>query len=191
MKICNKCGETKPLEEFYKRSDSKGVRSPCKKCLGRYKDITCTVCGKIHNHYSMGRKSIVCEECYPKYRAMYNLFYSAMYRSNCKKLEFNLTLDWLLTRGDFCSKTGIKLTYSGNGKNYTTRLPTCASIDKIDPTKGYTIDNCQLVCWWYNVSKQTFTEEEVYSLAKCLVTFYETNRAPNANKMVRIGQEII
>jgi hypothetical protein len=43
------------------------------------------------------------------------------------------------------------------------------SIDKIDPAKGYTIDNCQVVSWWYNVTKQRFTDKEVLELCKAVV----------------------
>jgi len=34
MKVCNKCGEEKSLDEFYKSSKTKsGYRSPCKSCI--------------------------------------------------------------------------------------------------------------------------------------------------------------
>ncbi len=35
--------------------------------------------------------------------------------------------------------------------------------------KGYIPDNVQLVCWCYNVAKQTWTDEDVLKLAKGLL----------------------
>jgi hypothetical protein len=179
-KVCTKCKEDKPLTEYYKRSDSKGFRSHCKKCCGDYQDIICSVCGKEHSHYSVGRKSLVCVDCYPKYRQAYLLIELAKYRAKQRQIKFNLTLDWVLERLTSCPKTGIPFTFGDNGGNYKTRAATTPSIDKIDPTKGYTPENCQVVCWWYNVSKQQFNDEEVYELCKATVTMYEMNRVQNA-----------
>ncbi len=47
------------------------------------------------------------------------------------------------------------------GKNIRTRHPNSPSLDQINPQGGYTTDNVQVVAWWYNVSKQQFTDEEV------------------------------
>lgn len=44
-----------------------------------------------------------------------------------------------------CEITGIPFTY-------TARSPTGLSIDRIDPTKGYTHDNIRFVCWWINAA---------------------------------------
>ena len=44
-----------------------------------------------------------------------------------------------------------------------------ASLDRIDPKKGYTKDNVLIVCWEANRSKALLTPEKFYMLAK----FYE------------------
>ena len=52
-----------------------------------------------------------------------------------------------------CAISKIKLTFTkGEG-----HIPTNASIDRIDPHKGYTKDNVQIVAWQVN----TPTQEEV------------------------------
>lgn len=43
------------------------------------------------------------------------------------------------------------------------------SLDKIDPSGGYTKSNVQVVCWWYNASKQQFTDAEVLTLCEAVV----------------------
>ena len=90
-------------------------------------------------------------------------------------MDFNLDLDWLYKRLYFCERTGIEFNIGYNGSNYSDRDLRTPSIDKINPELGYTKDNCQIVCWWYNVSKQRFTDEEVIELCRKVVDFYDTN----------------
>lgn len=48
-----------------------------------------------------------------------------------------------------CAISKVKLTFTkGEG-----HIPTNASIDRIDPRKGYTKDNIQIVAWQVNVMK--------------------------------------
>jgi hypothetical protein len=186
-KLCTKCKKEKPTTEYFNRSDSKGLRSWCKECSGNYKKVICTVCGVVHSRYSTGRKSDVCKECYPKYRQAYNLYYAAKQRAEKNKIPFNLTLKWVLDRLSFCPKTGLPFTYRENGNNYSNRKATTPSIDKIDPFLGYTMDNCQVVCWWFNVSKQQFTDTEVIDLCKRVCSISEMNSVLN----VQVEEKII
>lgn len=189
-KHCNKCNTTLPTTQFFKRGDGKGLRSFCKKCHGHVPDKVCPVCNTIHTGYSNGRKSNVCSTCYPKYRQAYNLLHAAEYRAKKKNLEFSLTIEWLLERFTSCPKTGMPFTYLDNGNNYRNRKVSTPSIDKIDPSKGYTQENCQVVCWWYNVSKQQFTEQEVYNLCKAVVISYVTNNVQPVQQMEETERKI-
>lgn len=77
---------------------------------------------------------------------------SACYqRAKKKGLEFSLTEEWMLEklRGGICEITGTKLQYGARGFNERNR-PWGPSIDRKDRSKGYTPENCQLVCWLYN-----------------------------------------
>jgi len=92
-------------------------------------------------------------------------------RAKEKNLEFNLTEEWLkekLERGR-CEATGIKFD--------TTKAPFMnpfyPTIDRVDSSKGYTIDNCQLVCHMYNIAKSEFPEEVFTQWAKAYVETYE------------------
>jgi hypothetical protein len=44
-----------------------------------------------------------------------------------------------------------------------------ATIDKIDPRKGYTKDNCRVICWWYNCAKQQHTDEVMLNMCKAVI----------------------
>lgn len=45
--------------------------------------------------------------------------------------------------------------------------PQSPSIDRRDNNKGYTEDNCRVVCYWYNMAKGPWEEERVRDLIRC------------------------
>lgn len=95
-------------------------------------------------------------------------------RATCKKdekqREFNLTHEWFQKRLDknVCEVTGIPFVLK-LGKTTYSRSPFQPSVDRIDRTKGYTIDNCQLVCLIYNTSKSVYLHEDLMKLARALI----------------------
>jgi len=50
-----------------------------------------------------------------------------------------------------------------------TNTPWVAHIDRIVPEKGYTEDNCRLVCAMYNIAKKNWTDKDVIKMAKGLL----------------------
>jgi hypothetical protein len=82
--------------------------------------------------------------------------------------EFTLTLEWVeehLASG-VCEVSGHPL-----GK-LSSRDPWAPSIDRIDSGKGYTPENCQVVCWIYNRAKGADSDAEVLEMARFLVLRY-------------------
>ena len=65
--------------------------------------------------------------------------------------------------------TNFNFDLKEQGKDFSSRTPWSPSIDKIDPKGGYTQKNCRVVAWWYNVAKQTFSDNEVLELCKAVV----------------------
>lgn len=61
-----------------------------------------------------------------------------------------------------CSRTGIKFTADHNSEAGSG--PFQPSVDRIDSTKPYTLDNVQLVVWMYNRMKGEHTTEEFAEL---------------------------
>lgn len=54
--------------------------------------------------------------------------------------------------------SGLDMTFKiGHG-----RIPTNLSIDKVDPSKGYTVDNIQLVCSAVNAMKSDLDYDTFY-----------------------------
>ena len=57
------------------------------------------------------------------------------------------------------------------GKKGTKRNLHGPSIDRIDNNKGYTTDNCQIVCNMYNTGKGQHTDLEFLDFCKKVVEF--------------------
>lgn len=166
MKRCTKCLSEKDEKNFYTNGKNKiGYRQPCIQCTKEGRLKACVSCG--NTFLPNGSVANRCPECYILYRQAYTLVSSAEYRARKKGIEFSLTTEWVMNKlKNPCPRTGVTFTFSNNGSDYSGRKPTCPSLDKIDPYKGYTPDNVQVVCWWYNVSKQQFTDAEVLEFCK-------------------------
>lgn len=96
-------------------------------------------------------------------RKILSRLHGAKERSKRLCLPYNLTMDWYLAHFNVCEKTGIDLEVAGRGH------PFDAEIDRIDPNKGYTMDNCRLVCAAYNRAKMNWTDADVLKMAQGLV----------------------
>ena len=82
---------------------------------------------------------------------------------------FNLRREWLLEKLErgYCEATGILFQYeAGNGSASKGKYG--PSIDRIDSSKGYTEDNCQVVIFQYNVAKGQWSESDLRNLAEAI-----------------------
>jgi hypothetical protein len=83
--------------------------------------------------------------------------------------ETNLTIEWIeekIKKG-FCETTGIPFDFNDRKGSWA---PFSPSVDRIDSKKGYTIDNCRVVCKIYNMAKNQFTDEDVIVMSKALAS---------------------
>lgn len=86
-------------------------------------------------------------------------------------MAFNLTIPWVLERLRIpCQKTGFAYRILDKSRNMKDRHPMSPSLDKINPARGYTKANTQVVSWWYNCAKQRFTDSQVLELCQAVVT---------------------
>ena len=98
------------------------------------------------------------------------LLNAAKARATEKNLEFNITKEWVLdklTKGK-CEATGLDIVLTGYLDSQVSN-PYAPSIDRRDNSKGYTVDNSQLVLVAYNKFKSDYDEQEVLTIAKALV----------------------
>lgn len=71
-----------------------------------------------------------------------NLFHTCKSRAKKKSLDFTLTKTWIEIRLQLgvCELTGLPFSMDRDN-------PFTPSVDRIDTSKGYTEDNCRLICW--------------------------------------------
>lgn len=153
---------------------------------------TCTYCGIEHQiKGNTKRKSKICSSCYPFHRRAVNLYSAARYRANKLNLPIDISVDWVfweLFKG--CMMLGVPFEFNSIGKNIKHRHPLSPSLDRIVPELGYTTQNTRVVCWWYNVTKQQYSDKDVYDLCKQLVNFSEMKLAHNAENLTETEMAI-
>ena len=112
--------------------------------------------GKLKDYLdrSKGERKKKRETYYSEHYA-HNMFVNAKARAKRKNITFTLTEEWIVEKltEDRCDRLGISM--SGKGKR-TFNTP---SIDRLDPKKGYTPDNCRIICWGWNAFKGAWGEE--------------------------------
>jgi len=91
------------------------------------------------------------------------LLYAAKQRAITKNWEYDLDFEWMLKNTpEYCPKCKIKLNF-GMERNMN---PWAPSIDRKDPNKGYTKNNCLITCWMYNCGKNAYNEEILYKICR-------------------------
>jgi len=143
MKICSKCSEPKPTNQFYK-------------CGGGYRRTWCKSCNKTLRRTSYAEQDV-----------RYGMLWRAQYRTKIHNLPaMNITI------ADFevpthCPILGIPLFVGkkGGGDN-------SPSLDQIVPGDGYVKGNVQVMSTKANAMKSNATPEELLSFANWVKQIY-------------------
>lgn len=96
------------------------------------------------------------------------IFNRARSRAKLKGFEFTLTQEWvkLKLQHGVCEASGLPFSHDlGSAQDPNPWSPT---VDRRDPKAGYTLENCRLVVWAFNVAKNAWSDEVVLVLAKAL-----------------------
>jgi hypothetical protein len=121
----------------------------------------------------------------PRGRALV-LWCSAKHRAKRYKLQFDLPKEWIedkLIKG-CCDMTGIQFDLSTGGGRRN-RHPYAPSIDRINSSGGYTVDNCRVVIWHVNTALAQYGDEALYKLAEALVARRkQANRKPRNKRTI-------
>lgn len=138
MRPCNTCGSFLPSDanNFYQKKDG-SLSSECRGCFRQRSSRN-----QKSRHQTGGTD--------------YHLGYiTRAAKQRAKKFGLSYDIDvhfihTLLKEQEFCCAISkVELTFTkGEG-----HIPTNASIDRIDPHKGYTKENVQIVAWQVNVMK--------------------------------------
>ena len=173
MKRCNQCSEWKPLGDY------RSKKARCNECLQINHRNWCANNPERLKTYK-SRYSVKSSQ-----RARTNrnnpvgkakqLVTTARNRANRAKMQFDLSweiaLKLMLENNFKCARTGVTFDFTVEGYTKSNRNPRSPSIDRIDNSLGYTIDNVQIVCWFYNVAKSTFDENDVWDFMRKAILF--------------------
>jgi hypothetical protein len=90
------------------------------------------------------------------------MLYNAKQRAKKKGLEFNIEIEELY-QPTHCPIFGIELMYGGTGKTAKGygAYENAASLDRIDPKKGYVKGNIQFISMSCNYAKNNMTHTEM------------------------------
>lgn len=151
---CYKCGLNKTPPDFHKGPNRTGPRSQyasyCKECISAYSKQYEYKYRETRVAYRQRVKHT------PEVKLKQLLKTNTVDRS---QLDFEWCWDRLDTLHFKCEVTGKAFTWGS-------KEPTSLSIDRIDPTKGYTKDNVRFVCWWINAAMGTWGEDTIRELIK-------------------------
>ena len=156
--LCHICGEYKEPSEFtYAGAD--------KYTLRQNKECRCNSC-KLEQ-----RKAAIAtyDNDVKLEKVLQARWLAAKSRAIDKSIPFTITKEDLLTvwkaQNGKCAISGLDMTYElGEGRIYTN-----VSIDQILPSKGYTIDNIQLVCMAVNQLKSDLDMDTILILCSAIV----------------------
>jgi hypothetical protein len=155
---CYRCGSVKLLQHFRPDEYRNGIKTNvCRECEKKRSRVWSK---KYHSDVKRGK---------PLTKAT-GLLTGARYRSRKHNLECDLDLPWILERVSrgFCEVTGLPFVFDPDEPERPGARAFSPSLDRKDPSKGYTKDNTQVVVWVYNGAKGSNTHEDVLKMAEAL-----------------------
>lgn len=177
MKYCKRCDSEKEESKFYK---SKGTLSPyCKKCTKEYRRERRKNNPELKEKQNRRRRERRRSD--PEYRRKINkqkrkhfrnriTYYkwiSAKQRAEERGLEFTIEEEDIEIP-EYCPLLGVKIEV-GTRDNYEYS----PSLDRKDPTKGYTKDNIWVISKKANSMKNSATLKEIKTFYKNLIKHLE------------------
>lgn len=161
-KKCCTCKVIKPITHYYKYARAKdGYNWRCKLCY-KPNSISPIVADKVGcpKGYKGNTPINLLELRHPKIKPsfIHNMYRMASMRSASKRQEFTITKDDLCNLiNNFCDN---------NYYSISSKDPFQPSIDRLDNSKGYTLNNIR-ICWLIeNYCKNTFNNESVIEFCK-------------------------
>ena len=156
--LCHICGQYLPVEDFNmaggnKYSIRQGRDKRCYKCK-REQNLN------ARNNYDEEKRLV---------KTLQARWLGARDRAKQKGIPFTITKEDLLDvwneQQGLCKISKIPMTYElDSGRVYTN-----ISIDQIEPGKGYTLDNIQLVCSAVNQLKSNWNMDTVLYICKSII----------------------
>lgn len=170
VKVCFACENTKPITEFYSRPSRPNKHDKrCHACRRTYVN-QCYAANKHRYKVSRAEYAAKNKDKQKQLTRAYSetihgrskiLIKSAKQRATQKGREFSIDLDFVKSRlhNGKCEVTGIDFDLSPHDR--LKNNPFSPSLDRKDPTGGYTPENTRAVLWQYNAMKMDLFDDEV------------------------------
>ena len=157
-KFCTKCEELLPVENFSKdKYTPSGLRSACKSCSSKEFAKFKSGDGYLKRLRTSKETKLAKKQSDPKSVWAHHIFHNAKKRAKEGGLQFNITKEWVVSSAtDVCPLLGITLSYGNSASHFDS-----ASIDRLVPENGYTMDNCRIISMKANRIKTDATVEEL------------------------------
>lgn len=155
MKTCRRCNQAKATRSFWPK------KRVCKACWAAYKK-------KRYHSEPVVKEQHAARLATVEGRAR-ALALAAKTRSRTYGLDFSLSEQVIADalRNGVCPKTGFPFDLTPS--KVTRYHPFAPSLDRIDKTRGYTPDNVQVVCNWYNIAKNEYSENQLLAFCRAAV----------------------
>lgn len=174
MKICPRCQLNKTTDQYCKTTKNKdGLRSICRQCdAAAKKQYYIENRSRIieqHKQYVEANKTqiLIRNKGYRDrvFTAKYidNMFRRAKARAKAKGIEFSLPSASCIIIPEYCPILNIRLEPVRGQSGGKVSSP---SLDRIDCTKGYTLDNIQVISNLANTMKNCATKEQLIAFAQ-------------------------
>jgi hypothetical protein len=157
---CSKCGKDKQLFTLFIGGVER-VRSRCMPCHAARSYASRLKKEAVHVGKARQRLVDSVE------RRAYVVWKRAKDRAKKRGLVFELTKDFVAAQLHlgYCSATNLQFDLSFDKTKINPRSP---SLDRIDPTLGYTVENTRMVCWIFNRAKGDGSDADVQMLVGAL-----------------------
>ncbi len=173
MRTCTRCKTTKAEDQFY-RLKTGYWHSWCRTCCSSYgktPEKRAERAARTRKSYAKHRQVRLATTA--KYRATAIgsatlVLDNARQRAKRNGRTFDLDRDWVLERLDKpCPLTGWAFEF-GTSNGDTRVNPRAPSIDRLDNAKGYTKDNCRVICAQANLARNAFSDAQLIELARAI-----------------------
>jgi hypothetical protein len=117
-------------------------------------------------------------------KSVRNYYQNKKNSSKARKIPFELTIDQMreLWKVDTCAYTGLKLTHATEAK----QKPTDFTLERVDCSKGYTMENTIVVCYAANAVKAAI---EVYFREKSVDVIHSMSKTLKEREAVEEAQQ--
>jgi len=134
----------------------------------------CSTCGEEKQDDAFPSKGLRCKKCAARatskwyaQKATNETARRAIQKQRNDWHQNKLRTDAAYRETGICPRTGFKFDLSPHTEHH--RNPFSPSIDRVDGAKGYIKGNIQIVCSWYNIAKNEYSDAQMLKFCQAVI----------------------